>query len=307
MVDLLKRALGHGIELQLSFPSAMPPVLADANQLELALLNLALNARDAMPDGRQLTVGATAETQSEFAPRAGSRADACAAGDYVRISIADTGVGMDEVTLAKATEPFFTTKGPGKGTGLGLSMVHGLAAQSGGLLRIRSKPNMGTRIELWLPRATTSAVSVLRAPKPTELAPRTAPCKVLIVDDDLLVIDGDGGVDRGPWATPPSRRTRPRKPWRSWRPMPRSIVVITDYAMPTMTGLQLAQCIQDRFPGLPIILATGYAELPLDPAKMGLLKLTKPCSQQDIAACIHKAMRPRAEVNEFAEPTAARN
>ncbi|MDP8985899.1 MAG: response regulator [Pseudomonadota bacterium] len=305
MVDLLKRALGHGIELQLSFPSAMPPVLADANQLELALLNLALNARDAMPNGGQLTVGATAEIRSEFAPCAGAER-ALAPGDYVRIFVADTGVGMDEMTLAKATEPFFTTKGPGKGTGLGLSMVHGLAAQSGGLLHIRSKPNVGTHIELWLPRATTSAISVLRAPKPVELAPRTAPCKILIVDDDLLVLTGTAALieDLGHTAIEAHSAAEALAKLAADAGID---LVITDYAMPTMTGLQLAQCIQDRFPGLPIILATGYAELPLDPAKMGLLKLTKPCTQQDIAACIHKAMRPRAEVNEFVEPTAARN
>ncbi len=303
MVDLLKRALGPSIELKLSFPSSLPPVLADANQLELALLNLALNARDAMQTGGQLTVAATAETKTDCGPGAER---ALPAGDYVRISIADTGVGMDDVTLAKATEPFFTTKGPGKGTGLGLSMVHGLAAQSGGLLRINSKPNVGTHIELWLPRATTSAVSVLRAPKPVDFSPRTAPCKVLIVDDDLLVITGTAALidDLGHTSIEAHSAAEALAKLASDSEID---VVITDYAMPTMTGLQLAECIQHRFPGLPIILATGYAELPVDPAKMGLLKLTKPCTQQDIAAAIHMAMRSRADVNEFAEPAAARN
>jgi signal transduction histidine kinase len=123
MEDLLKRALGHGIDLKLQFPSALPPVLADANQLELALLNVALNARDAMSVGGRLTISACAES------RASGKSEPLQPGEYVRISIADTGAGMDQATLAKATQPFFTTKGPGKGTGLGLSMVHGLAAQ----------------------------------------------------------------------------------------------------------------------------------------------------------------------------------
>jgi signal transduction histidine kinase/ActR/RegA family two-component response regulator len=300
MVDLLKRALGHDIELKLNFPNALPPVLADANQLELALLNLALNARDAMQTGGLLTIAATAETKTD------SRSElSLPAGDYVRMSIVDTGVGMDDATLAKATEPFFTTKGPGKGTGLGLSMVHGLAAQSGGLLRINSKPNVGTDIELWLPRATTSAVSVLRTPKFVEHSPQTGPCRVLIVDDDLLVMTGTAAMieDLGHTSIEAHSAAEALAKLASDSEID---VVITDHAMPTMTGLQLAACIQDRFPGLPIILATGYAELPIDPAKMGVLKLTKPCSQHDIAAAIHTAMRSRSAVREYAEPSVAR-
>ncbi|HWJ35403.1 MAG TPA: response regulator [Steroidobacteraceae bacterium] len=301
MVDLLKRALGLGIDLKLNFPSSLPPILADANQLELALLNLALNARDAMQTGGQLTIAALAETKTD------SRPDLpLPAGDYVRIIIVDTGAGMDDATLAKATEPFFTTKGPGKGTGLGLSMVHGLAAQSGGLLRIHSEPNVGTTIELWLPRATTAAVSVARNPaSAAELAPDIGPCRVLIVDDDLLVMTGTAAMieDLGHTSIEAHSAAEALAKLASGHEID---VVITDHAMPTMTGLQLAVCIQDRFPGLPIILATGYAELPVDPAKMGLLKLTKPCTQGDIAAAIHTAMRSRAAANTFVEPVAAR-
>jgi len=299
MVDLLKRALGHGIDLKLNFPGTLPPVLADANQLELALLNLALNARDAMQTGGRLTIAATAESKTA------SRSELpLPVGDYVRISIVDTGAGMDDATLAKATEPFFTTKGPGKGTGLGLSMVHGLAAQSGGLLRINSKPNVGTNIELWLPRATTSAVSLIRTPKSVELSPQTGPCRVLIVDDDLLVMTGTAAMieDLGHTSIEAHSAAEALAKLASGSEID---VVITDHAMPTMTGLQLAACIQDRFPGLPIILATGYAELPIDPAKMGVLKLTKPCTQLDIAAAIHTAMRSRAAAQEFAEAAAA--
>ena len=298
MEELLKRALGHGIDLSLNFPSGLPPLLADANQLELALLNLALNARDAMPKGGRLMVAATAETITQSGP--GSR---LAPGDYLRISIVDTGVGMDNVTLTKATEPFFTTKGPGKGTGLGLSMVQGLAAQSGGMLDIHSEPDAGTTIDLWLPRATTSAVSVTRAAQAAHL-PHTEPCKVMIVDDDLLVMTGTAAMidDLGHTSIEAHSAAEALAKLESGIEVD---VVITDHAMPSMTGLQLAECIQDRFPGLPIILATGYAELPADPVKLGLLKLTKPCTQQEIAAAIHLALRSRDAVKVFPAPAAA--
>src|ERR1700692_3847249 len=153
MKELLQRAVGHDVELRTQFQGTLPPALVDANQMELALLNVALNARDAMPNGGTLTISAAQHTQTVDGPDASLQP-----GDYLRIRITDTGVGMDEMTLAKATEPFFTTKGPGKGTGLGLSMVHGLAAQSGGLLRIDSQPNAGTTIELWLPMAKSPAL-----------------------------------------------------------------------------------------------------------------------------------------------------
>ena len=288
MVDLLKRALGLGIDLTLDFPMALPPVLADANQLELALLNLALNARDAMQGGGRLSIAASADSQSKS--RTGQ---SLSAGEYVRITITDTGTGMDDATLAKATEPFFTTKGPGKGTGLGLSMVHGLAAQSGGLLKIHSEPNVGTRIELWLPRAMTSAVSVSRLTQGTEASPATPPCKVLIVDDDQLVMTGTAAMvdDLGHEAIEAHSAEEALSKLESGVEID---VVITDHAMPVMTGLQLAALIQARYPGLPIILATGYAELPSEPAAMGLLKLAKPCTQHDIAVAIHRATRAQA-------------
>jgi signal transduction histidine kinase/ActR/RegA family two-component response regulator len=300
MEELLKRALGHGIDLALNFPSGLPPLLADANQLELALLNLALNARDAMPKGGRLMIAAAAETVIQSGP--GSR---LTPGDYLRISIVDTGVGMDNVTLTKATEPFFTTKGPGKGTGLGLSMVQGLAAQSGGMLDIHSEPDAGTTIDLWLPRATTSAVSVTRAAPAAHLMPHTEPCKVLIVDDDLLVMTGTAAMidDLGHTSIEAHSAAEALAKLDSGMEVD---VVITDHAMPSMTGLQLAECIRDRFPGLPIILATGYAELPADPAMLGLQKLTKPCTQQEIAAAIHLAVTSRGALKAFPAPAAAR-
>jgi signal transduction histidine kinase/ActR/RegA family two-component response regulator len=304
MEELLKRAVGHGIALSSEFPGDLPPVLVDANQLELALLNVALNARDAMADGGSVKISAQAETVGTPAavnPRRtanGSTKPVSDAvdhaslppGDYVRITIIDTGVGMDESTLAKATEPFFTTKGPGKGTGLGLSMVHGLAAQSGGLLRIRSEPNAGTIVELWLPRANCAPATVVRSTEsPAQSRPVTAPCKVLIVDDDSLVMTGTAAMISDLGHTPVEAHSGAEALNLLGSGL-KVDVVLTDHVMPIMTGLQLAGYIQEKFPGLPIILATGYAELPVDPLSLGIARLAKPCTQHEIGEAIHAAV-----------------
>src|SRR5450631_768638 len=284
MRELLERALGPGIELQTQFQDALPAALVDANQLELALLNVALNARDAMPAGGTLTIAATQPTQSVVAAEA-----ALEPGDYVRIVIADNGVGMDEVTLAKATEPFFTTKGPGKGTGLGLSMVHGLAAQSGGLLRIASQPNVGTTLELWLPIAASTAVQAAGDVPSLAAAPHIGPCTVLIVDDDLLVMTGISALIEDLGHTPIEAHSGAEALVKLSAGIEVD-VVITDHAMPGMTGLQLAQSIQEKYSGLPVILATGYAELAADAQSLGILRLAKPCNQYDIAMAIQAAV-----------------
>ncbi len=291
MGELLKRALGLGVELICEFPSTLPPVLVDSNQLELALLNLALNARDAMPAGGTLTIRAAEETVGE-----GAGESSLKSGAYVRIFICDTGIGMDEATLAKATDPFFTTKGPGKGTGLGLSMVHGLAAQSGGLLRIESAPNEGTTIELCLPRAKSHAAGVLRnlerATPIAASATASMACRVLVVDDDLLVLTGTAALleDLGHVVIEAPSAAEALAILASGAQVD---LVMTDHAMPNMTGMQLAQCVQEKHPGMPIILATGYAELPADPLLCGIVKLTKPCSQHEIAVAIQTAVSNR--------------
>ncbi|HEX4150673.1 MAG TPA: response regulator, partial [Steroidobacteraceae bacterium] len=284
MEELLRRALGLAIELRCNFAHGLPPVLADANQLELALLNIALNARDAMPDGGKLVITAIAEARQDTG--ADSR---LLPGEYLRISIRDTGVGMDETTLAKATDPFFTTKGPGKGTGLGLSMVHGLAAQSGGRLRLDSAPGAGTTVHLWLPRAQVVEQSVRNVER-LNLAPAPhQPCRVLLVDDDLLVLTGTAALieDLGHTTIEAHSAAEALATLGAGAEID---VVITDYAMPGMTGLQLAQTIQERYPGLPIILATGYAELPADPAKYRVSKIAKPCTQDEIGNAIQAAL-----------------
>src|SRR6202050_1420679 len=253
MEELLKRAVGHGITFSSEFPSDLPPLLVDANQLELALLNVALNARDAMPDGGSVKITARADKVPPLdcatggagtglkARAPGDDTPSLPPGEYIRITIVDTGVGMDQVTLAKATEPFFTPKGPGKGTGLGLSMVQGLAAQSGGLLRIHSEPNAGTVVELWLPKASTAAAALVRAPESaTPFRPATEPCTVLIVDDDTLVMTGTAAMilDLGHTAIEAHSGAQALEMLGSGLKVD---VVLTDHAMPAMTGLQLAE------------------------------------------------------------------
>jgi signal transduction histidine kinase len=284
MKELLERALGHEVQLRTAFESELPAALVDANQLELALLNVALNARDAMPNGGTLTISAALNARTGETPDALLKT-----GDYVRITLADDGVGMDEVTLAKATEPFFTTKGPGKGTGLGLSMVHGLAAQSGGLPRIDSKPNAGTVLELWLPKAETPAQAA------AAIAPMKIPetqigaCRILIVDDDHLVMTGISAMIEDLGHTPIEAHSGAEALAKLAADV-NVDVVITDHAMPAMTGLQLAKSIQESYSGIPIILATGYAELPVDPTSLGMIRLAKPCNQYDIAMAIRSAL-----------------
>jgi signal transduction histidine kinase/ActR/RegA family two-component response regulator len=290
MEELLKRAVGHGIACHVKLPTDLPPIMADANQLELALLNVALNARDAMPGGGAIQISAVAQAVGDRrAAKPWEGVLNLPPGEYVRITIADNGEGMDEATLAKATEPFFTTKGPGKGTGLGLSMVQGLAGQSGGLLRIQSSPGAGTLVELWLPKAKTAPAPAVRTVDVANPHAALTPCKVLIVDDDALVMTGTSAMvqDLGHTSIEAHSAAEALRLLRSGLQVD---VVLTDHAMPSMTGLQLAECIQAQFPGLPIILATGYAELPADPITLGIPRLAKPCTQAEIAAAIQAAV-----------------
>jgi signal transduction histidine kinase len=180
MTDLIRRSLDPSIEVSISHAPHLPPARVDPNQLELAILNLAINARDAMPRGGRLAIDATAETVG-----AGARIEP---GSYVRISVSDNGMGMDQDVLARAVEPFFSTKGIGKGTGLGLSMVHGLAAQLGGMLELDSTPGSGTTATIWLPVAAEPAAFEDLEPRPLIAAAERA--TILLVDDEELVRTG---------------------------------------------------------------------------------------------------------------------
>ena len=286
MSDLIERAVGAAIEVRVDLPPTLPAAMIEANQIELALLNLIVNGRDAMPNGGLLTISVD---QVEGA------IGNLPPGQYVRLSVIDTGDGMSAETLAKATDPFFSTKELGKGTGLGLSMVHGLALQLGGALRLASEEGHGTRAELWLPTTTAVAREIIEvpAPKVNELAPMT----ILIVDDDALISMStvDMLEDLGHKVLEANSGKRALEILRE---VDRIDLMITDYAMPKMNGMELATTARELRPDLPILLATGYAELPSGPAT-DLPRIDKPYHQERLAAGIAMAVRtPRRSLAE---------
>ncbi len=284
--DLLSKALGPGIETRKRISPALPLLLVDSNQLELALLNLFVNARDAMPGGGTIVVSAEENKVSQ--------PSTLAAGRYVRISVSDNGVGMDEATAARAAEPFFTTKGPGKGTGLGLSMVHGLAAQSGGILNLSSTQGEGTTVSLWLPVAENiPAVESLVENTPEEALISSYALRILVVDDDLLVSMGTAAMleDLGHIAIEASSAASALEILASDQKFD---LIVTDHAMPGMTGAELARLIFSSYPGLPVILASGYAELPDDHGIAQLLRMTKPFTQEQLETTVGRAVADRA-------------
>ena len=279
MIDMLSRSLGPVAMLETAFPVRLPAILADPNQLEMAVLNLVVNARDAMPAGGRIALRASEETVSS-----GHRQ--LPPGRYVCVAVVDDGEGMDAKTLQQAVTPFFTTKGVGKGTGLGLSMVQGLAAQSGGRLILKSIIGEGTTAELWFPvvEAAGATKAPVDVPQPDEDASRRL--RILAVDDDGLVLMNttlmleDLGhtvfeAMAGPEALDILRKQQVD-------------LVISDHAMPRMTGAQLAEAIRNEWPDMPIILATGYAEIPEGAGIFNLPRLGKPFSQMQLAEAINR-------------------
>lgn len=279
MTDLLQRSLGPMVSIESQFPPKLDPVMVDANQLELALLNLAMNARDAMPQGGPIVISARTETVT-------GGSGMLQPGRYVCLSVTDRGEGMDEITLSRAMEPFFTTKGVGKGTGLGLSMVHGLAEQSGGQLLLRSKPREGTVAELWLPVVTEGGVASQTPESLPQVNGGTRKLTVLAVDDDRLVLFSTVAMleDLGHTAIDAISGQQALDILR--RDAASIDLVLTDQAMPQMTGLQLSETIKAEWPAMPIVLATGYAELPEGTT---LPRLGKPFFQEDLARAIRDA------------------
>ena len=283
MTELLQRSVGPSYNIETRFPLSLKPVEVDANQLELALLNLSLNARDAMPDGGDIILSAREQHVAD-AHRPGLEA-----GQYIRISVIDTGEGMDEETLRKAAEPFFTTKGVGKGTGLGLSMVHGFAEQSGGHLILYSQKGSGTTAELWLPVAKTSAQPI--APAQVPPAKIFRPLTVLAVDDDALVLMNTVATleDLGHTVF---EAYSAKEALEILRREDSVDLIVADHAMPKMTGTELAKVVRSEWPDIPVLLATGYADrVPGD--DIGLPKLTKPFMERDLRAAIERMNPPR--------------
>ncbi len=271
MTDLIASTSGPRIRIDLAIDAALPAATAEVNQLEMALLNLAVNARDAMPSGGNLTIGASAKSLAANA-RPG-----LAAGRYVLVTVSDTGIGMDEYTLAHAIEPFFSTKGIGKGTGLGLSMVHGLASQLGGALSISSKPGLGTTIELLLPVADCEA-AVIEPPAEQAAAPRGAGT-VLLVDDeeqvrettaDMLIEFGYDVIEASSGEAAIELLDRRQVD-----------LIVTDHLMGGMTGMALIDHVRMTAPDMPVLVISGYADA--EGIAAGVPRLTKPFRSAELA------------------------
>lgn len=275
MADLIASTTGPQIKVVVDVAQDLPSAVADPNQLEMALLNLSVNARDAMPDGGVLRISAVKEEIGS------GHATGLPPGPYVRLSVADTGTGMDAETLKRAIEPFYSTKGVGKGTGLGLSMVHGLAAQLGGALTIASEPGIGSNIELWLPAGGEPVPA-----QPETAEPAVRPGRkgtALLVDDeafvrastaDMLAELGFDVVEASSAEEALHRLLDGLTP----------DLIVTDHLMPGRSGSDLAMEVRSRWPSLPVLLVSGYAET--DGVAPDLTRLVKPFRQADLAACI---------------------
>ena len=282
MQRLLRHSIGGAIRIDTDLDEDAGYGLCDANQLENAILNLAINARDAMPDGGTLTICTGRETLEEAPDRP--------AGTFVRITVADTGTGMAPEVLARATEPFYSTKPLGKGTGLGLAQVYGIAQQAGGTLTIESAPGQGTRVHILLPAASAPASEAQEAAAPdAACAPLLAPAQVLVVDDDpdvrsflsesleslghqvVAAASGEEGLARLAGG---------------WRPD----LALIDYAMPGMHGADAARAARRIHPDLPIVFVTGYAETGQIEAALGpeVQMLRKPFTVAELAAAVEE-------------------
>ncbi len=283
MERILETSLGPGIRINLDLGSPPYFLCVDPNQLELAILNLCLNARDAMPQGGELGIALRRERPSDLPS---------SAGDFVCLSVSDTGGGMDQATLDRAVEPFFTTKEVGKGTGLGLSMVHGLVSQSNGRIRINSKLNHGTTVELYFP-LSQSRPGAEPARETQSATANDKPRCILVVDDDALVLEslratlselGHVVYIAGSGACALELISA----------HPEIELVLTDHAMPAMTGSELAASIQKIKPDLPVILVTGYAES-AEASDAPLARLSKPYCADDLASLIASTLSTEAQ------------
>ena len=275
MAELVSSTTGPQIKVVVDASEGLPLAKTDPNQLEMAILNLAVNARDAMPEGGTLRISINAETVGRQ-----HRAN-LTPGQYLQMSVADTGIGMDEETLRRAIEPFFSTKGIGKGTGLGLSMVHGLASQLGGALTIRSTPGMGTNVELWLPQSA-ELLAETRPMAYTTTVAKGCGTALLVDDEDLVRLStADMLIDLG-YAVVEAASAE-----EALKLVDRGLqldVLITDHLMPGMTGTELARMLQGSRPGTKVLVVSGYAEA--DGVAADLPRLTKPFRSVDLAASL---------------------
>ena len=281
MTDLIKSSIGPSIELIVTADSALAPAVADPNQLELAILNLCINSRDAMTDGGRI------ELTIAQVDVAAAAVPTLAAGSYIRLAVADTGIGMDAATLARAVEPFYSTKEQGRGTGLGLSMVHGLAAQLGGAFQLHSTLGAGTTASLYL---TLAGPELLGLPRPSQAVAAfdTSPLNILLVDDEDVVRDATMAMLRemGHHVTGAGGGTDALERLdQGLQPD----LIITDFKMPRMSGAQLARQVRKSWPTLPLLVITGYVG---DSREVEDIRvLAKPFRQSDLAVALFETMQ----------------
>jgi CheY-like chemotaxis protein len=290
MEELLRRTTGPSIQIELGLEAGLWPTLCDPNQLENAILNLVINARDAMPDGGRLRL----ETANVHLEQADTAAESeVKPGRYICISVSDTGVGIDPAILDKVFDPFFTTKPLGQGTGLGLSMIYGFARQSEGHARIASELGRGTNVKLYLPRQQRADEETAPEMQETEAREKLGAATVLVVEDEVIVRglivevleelgyrvleagDGPGGLSILQSAEPIA-------------------LMITDVGLPGMNGRQLADAGRERRPGLKVMFITGYAEsamLVSGKLEPGTSVVTKPFAVNALEAEIRKIMQ----------------
>jgi signal transduction histidine kinase len=280
MGDLMRRSIGPAIEIRIDLRTQEVLAVADPNQLELAVLNLIINARDAMPNGGTLTI-ATSIKRAEQAE--------LLSGPYVVIAVADTGTGIPAHLLSKVFEPFFTTKPIGKGTGLGLSQVYGIAQQSGGSALVKSAPGKGTTVEIWLPISDSEHQAAARFTS-------SDPLIDIAHDETIVVVEDDGDVrrfmveclqafgyhvseaDNGHVGLDMLQRARPD-------------LLIVDFAMPGMNGAEMAHQVRARYEDLPIIFVTGYADMEAVESVTGVkYLLKKPFEVAGLASVVRSAL-----------------
>jgi signal transduction histidine kinase len=272
--ELIHRSLTSAVKCEVSVTPELCPVHADRGQLELAILNLVINARDAMPDGGTVRISA--------GPAHDQQASGLSGGDFVSVAVADTGMGMDATTMAQAVDPFFTTKPPERGTGLGLSMVHGFAAQSGGVLQLASTPGEGTTATIVLP------CSIPSLPPAKKISPieneAVIPARILLVDDEQEVrrVAVEMLVDAGHNVSEASSVSEALAVLRDERTID---LVITDYVMPGQSGGELIRVMREEWPDLPVLLVTGYVTAGQD-LPPGLQKLMKPFNRGELLQAV---------------------
>jgi PAS domain S-box-containing protein len=283
MAGLIGSTVGPTIDVRIDVAADVPPAKADINQLEMALLNLAVNARDAMPDGGEIVIAARRTSVHR------QHSSGVKPGHYVQLSVSDTGLGMDEATQRRAIEPFFSTKGIGKGTGLGLSMVHGLAAQLGGGLTITSAPGAGTTVTLWLPISTGPIGSDEDVPVAPDV-PMGRGTALLVDDEDLVRMStADMLNDFGFEVVEVGLAEEALRHLKSGR---KPDLLVTDHLMPGMNGAELACEARALYPDLPILIVSGYAEV--DGIATDLPRMTKPFRNADLAASLSALLPQRA-------------